>query len=72
MTLSRDHSNTTDYGAENGITVGGTSNNVLAIQHDATKNGTPGHYRIFLWNVTDRIVIMRGDIDIEPSVFDVP
>jgi hypothetical protein len=54
-----------------GITIGGTNNTQLTVQHDSTKLGTAGAYRYFWWNVTDKLLLERGTVDIEPTVFNV-
>lgn len=52
-----------------GITVGGADNNQITLVHSITKTATPGNYRYFLLNVTDRIVLAKGRMPIEPSVW---
>lgn len=55
----------------NGITIGGTNDTQITLLHDATKLSTAGSYRYFWWNVTDKLLLERGTVDIEPTIFDV-
>lgn len=50
-----------------GITVGGTGNNVVTVQHDASKTVTPGEYRYFLIDVTDSLLLATGRLPIIPT-----
>jgi hypothetical protein len=54
-----------------GLTVGGTDNNQVTLQHDSAKNATPGRYGYALWNVTNKIVLAKGCLRIDPAAFDV-
>lgn len=53
-----------------GITVGGTGNNEVMLEHDAGKTGVAGEFYYFLWSVTDRLVLAKGRMPIEPAVFE--
>lgn len=57
--------------AGGGITVGGAGNNVVTLTHSAAKTATPGQYEYWLWNVTDKIMHVKGRMPIEPSLIDV-
>jgi hypothetical protein len=54
-----------------GLTIGGADDNQVTLQHDATKTATAGDYRFFWWNVTDKILLAKGSVSIEPTAFDV-
>lgn len=55
----------------NGITVGGAGNNVVTLVHSSSKTATAGDYEYMLWNATDKLLLAKGAMPIEPSVFDV-
>jgi hypothetical protein len=54
-----------------GLTLGGTDNNEVTVQHDATKTATAGAYRYFFWIVDDQVVLKLGNVEIQPTVFNV-
>ncbi len=52
----------------NGITIGGTGNNVVTVKHSAANAGTVRDLRYMLWNVTDKLVLATGKLPIIPAV----
>lgn len=60
------------YELGSGLAVGGDDNNQVTISHDAANTETPGQYPYMLWNVTDRVMLMRGILPVVPAVFEVP
>lgn len=59
------------YELGSGLAVGGDDNNQVTISHDAANTETPGQYPYMLWNVTDRVLLMRGILPVVPAVFEV-
>lgn len=53
-----------------GLVVGGDDDNEITLTHDQTKTATPGDYRYWLLNVTDRTPIAKGKMPIEPAAWD--
>lgn len=58
------------YETGDGITIRGDDNNQVWLDHDASKTATPGVYRYFLWNVTDKLLLAKGRMPIEPAKMD--
>ncbi len=54
-----------------GLTVGGDDDNQVTLQHDSEKLDTPGHYKFFWWNISDKIMLCKGSVDIEPAAIEV-
>lgn len=50
-----------------GITISGENNNIVTVQHNASDTGTVGCYIYFLWNVTDKLLLVKGQMPIEPA-----
>ena len=48
------------------LTVGGGGGNVVTVRYDPTKTSTPGLHAYWLLNVTDRVVLARGDMQVLP------
>jgi hypothetical protein len=48
------------------LTVGGEDNNVVTVRHDPDDTGTPGLHLYWLLNVTDRVVLARGEMPVLP------
>lgn len=51
-----------------GIVVSGTSNNIVTLTHDVVKTATAGQFRYWLWNITDKRLLAKGQAFIEPAL----
>lgn len=52
-----------------GITLSGSGSNVVTVQHAASNNATCGEFRYHLWNVSDALLLAKGEFLVEPATF---
>jgi hypothetical protein len=62
------------YETGNGLTVQGDDNNQILIEHDAANTTDAGHFRYWIYDVTDPdqpLPRLKGTFDVEPAATDV-
>ena len=51
-----------------GIVVSGTGSNIVTLTHDVAKTATAGQFRYWLWNTTDKRLLVKGLAFVEPAL----
>lgn len=60
------------YELTSGLALSGSGNNVITVTHSATNTATPASMQYRLWNVTDKILLATGKLNIVQGPIDYP